>query len=173
MRDDLIKKMDTFDVQLKEFEKMLDIGSKTARVNQLQLAMSAPSFWDNQKEANRTVEELKILKDDVDAWSALAARLSDVRELLEVSDSSLDEELHKEAVSLQAEFERFRLRMLFKGKFDAANAIIEINSGAGGTEACDWAQMLLRMYLRWAEARRFPARIIEARRPEKKTSGLP
>jgi peptide chain release factor 2 len=128
--------------------------------------MSAPSFWDNQKGANRTVEELKILKDDVDAWSALSGRLSDVRELLELSDSSLDEELHKEVAFLSTELERFRLRMLFRGKFDAANAIIEINSGAGGTEACDWAQMLLRMYTRWAENKRFSARIIDEVRGE-------
>lgn len=151
MSDEQTKKINIFEKEVTEFKGILDIDKKKEEIAGLQLKMSQNSFWKNQKEANLSVERLKNLKYYVDTWSLLSEKINDLKDLLQIADNSYQKELIKEFKSLEKFLEKFRLQVLLSGKFDDSNAILEINSGAGGTEACDWAQILFRMYFRWAE----------------------
>ncbi len=147
--------------EISEFKKILNIEGKRAEIDRLQVKMSESSFWDNPKEASATVARLKLLKDDVEGWDELNQRVSDIEELLQVAEPSDLKEVEEELKALEEAVSIFRLRVLLQGKFDASDAIVEINAGAGGTEACDWVQMLFRMYVRWAEKRRFKVKVID------------
>ncbi len=131
----------------------IDLDAKENRLLKLEKEMENPDFWSRQSSAAKKMQEMKALKDITARWKNLSKSVDDSLQLLDMAkeDKSLLEELEKEAANLQKEKESLELLLLFSGKFDMNNAILEINSGAGGTEACDWAGMLLRMYMRWAE----------------------
>ena len=127
--------------------------------------MSEPGFWDRQAEAHRIVAALKRAKRVVEDWSARDAALSQLAELLELAEAEGDERLltdvarELEAIEVQiAELER---HSLLSGEHDALGAMVTIHPGAGGTESQDWADMLLRMYVRWAERRGYRARVLD------------
>jgi peptide chain release factor 2 len=111
------------------------------------------------------MQELNRLKETVEPWYELRSRLSDLRELVELAqeegDESVAESIREDMHSIRKQFEDLEFRALLSGPHDASNAILEINSGAGGTESCDWAAMLLRMYLRWAEHRGYQTEITD------------
>lgn len=114
-----------------------------------------PGFWDDQARAARTMTELSRLEDDVNSHKDLASKLEDSQVLRQLHLEESDTGSHIEAVALldelEEELDRLEIRALLSGDHDEANAIASINAGEGGTESCDWASMLLRMYLRWAE----------------------
>jgi peptide chain release factor 2 len=101
------------------------------------------------------------LRDEVEGWRKLDARVHEMLELAELEDASLDAELESETKAIEAELKTRELRTLLSGPYDAGNALLTINSGAGGTDSQDWAGMLERMYLRWAERRGFGADILD------------
>lgn len=116
--------------------------------------MAAADFWDCQSEAQTTVERLKILKKVVEPWHHADRACADLVEFLDMVDENQIESLKDLAVDVQKvrqEVENLEFQRLFTDPFDPNNAIISINAGAGGTEACDWAQMLFRMYTRYCE----------------------
>jgi peptide chain release factor 2 len=117
--------------------------------------MGEPGFWDRQEEAKGTIERLKTAKAVVEPWTGFERRVEDAAVLLslaeEASDAASLTEVETEATSLEEELERLELRALLSGPHDAKGAFLQVQAGAGGTEACDWAAMLLRMYARWAE----------------------
>ncbi|MFH1504694.1 MAG: peptide chain release factor 2 [Candidatus Omnitrophota bacterium] len=151
--------------EIKELSKLLKIEEKRPQVHKLQLRISEPEFWDGT-EFSQVIIELKALKGNIDDWDNLNIQLRDLKELFSIQDKELLSEISSEAQKLKNGCERLRLEVLFSGKFDNANAIIEINSGAGGTEACDWAGMLFRMYFRWAEDRKFKFKVLNEVRGE-------
>jgi len=146
--------------------QLLKIEKKRSKIEDLQKKMSDPTFWEDQKTASLVVSELKDLKSDVDDYNDLDKRCRDLEELLSLDDVSLEEDIVFEVKKLRDDSEKIRLRILFSGKFDNTNVILEINSGAGGTEACDWAQMLFRMYFRWAEDKGFKFKVLNEVRAE-------
>ncbi len=105
------------------------------------------------------MKQLAELREESESWSILQKRVKDAIELAELGDSSLQVELEQEADWISKEISRREIDVLLAGKYDRGNAILEISSGAGGTESQDWAQMLERMYLRWAEKRDFKTEI--------------
>jgi peptide chain release factor 2 len=105
------------------------------------------------------MKQLSELREDVEEWTSLQKRIKDAIELAELGDSALLPELEGEAAAIEDEVSRREIDVLLSGKYDRGNAILEISSGAGGTESQDWAQMLERMYLRWAEKRGFETEI--------------
>jgi peptide chain release factor 2 len=117
--------------------------------------MSSPGFWDNQEAAQKLVGEFKALKSVLDPTDAMLRRFSDARELLEMARAENDEgtvgEIDRDLRSAEPELEKLELNALLAGKYDAHNAYFIIQAGQGGTEAQDWAEMLLRMYLRYFE----------------------
>lgn len=126
--------------------------------------MSQPNFWDRPQEAQSVVEKLKILKKVVDPWKKGHRDVADVAELL----GMLDENQGEEIADIRAEIERLirevdnlEFQRLLSGPNDSRSAILSLNAGAGGTESCDWAEMLLRMYLRWAEKHDYKMQIVD------------
>lgn len=117
--------------------------------------MSAPNFWDNQESAQKVVAQLKTLKAVIVPITELSAQIEDLRTLhdlgAEVGDAETLNEAAAEAEKLAADLDRLELRTMLAGPHDAGNCYVAIHAGAGGTESCDWAEMLLRMYLRYFE----------------------
>jgi peptide chain release factor 2 len=130
--------------------------------------MSAAGFWDNPEKAQQTINQTKplnnLLKPYKDLWSA-AEDLTALCELAE-EDDSLEAELEPTLARMEGDLDAFELQAILDGAQDASNAYLKIQAGTGGTEACDWAQMLLRMYTRWAERHGFTAELIDEDRNE-------
>jgi peptide chain release factor 2 len=120
-------------------------------------------FWKDNKRAVETSEELAGLKHEVDFWENLDKETKDIEELYELSqeDKNIQKEIEKKLENLEKKFKDAEIKALFSGKYDNRNAIVSIYSGAGGTEAQDWANMLLRMYSRYAENHKLKSRLID------------
>ena len=127
--------------------------------------MAAPGFWDRPDDAQRTVAALKRSRRTVEDWSARDKAISHLAELLELAESegdeSLLEELSKELAKVEAEVGDLELRSLLSGEHDRLGALVSIHPGAGGTESQDWAQMLFRMYMRWAERHGYATNVLD------------
>jgi peptide chain release factor 2 len=115
--------------------------------------MGEPTFWDNQDQAKKVINLLKPLNALIKPYQELDAALADIGALGELSDEdpSLEPELDRELSKALSRLDSFELKAMLSGPADANNAFLRIQAGAGGTDACDWAQMLMRMYMRWAE----------------------
>jgi peptide chain release factor 2 len=127
--------------------------------------MADPGFWNDQEQAREVIEEAKALKTWVEPYEKLAARVTSALELEEMlaaePDEDMEQELEGETEQLDAELGAFELRSLLRGEADHRDAQVEIAAGAGGTEAQDWAQMLMRMYTRWAERKGFSVDVLD------------
>jgi peptide chain release factor 2 len=127
--------------------------------------MGASDFWNSQEHAQSVVQQVKALKNWVEPFEALVGRVASARELAELLDAEpdpeMDSELAAEVERVGPELEEFRLRSLLSHPDDFRDAQLEISAGAGGTEAQDWAQMLMRMYIRWGERRKYKVEILE------------
>lgn len=136
-----------------------------SRIEALGLEAARPDLWEDHERAEKLLREKSSLERDVAQIDRLAEMLDDVEILLELADEADDASTRKEAAEKLAEAEEelaeTELRCLLGGEHDASNAIVSINSGAGGTDAADWAEMLLRMYLRWAERHHFESEILD------------
>lgn len=127
--------------------------------------MADAAFWNDQAAAQATVQEVKTLKNWVEPHDGLQQRVADARELEELlalePDPAMEADATREAEAIRDEAEAFELRSLLQGKDDFRDAQVEISAGAGGTEAQDWAQMLMRMYTRWAERKGYAVEILD------------
>ena len=125
-----------------------------------------PGFWDNPQQAQQDMRRLAELRDTVESWQSFQSRVQSLLELVQIAqeegDTSLEEALDEEAHTLESELRRLELDVVFSGEYDNRTAILALHAGAGGTESQDWAQMLLRMYLRWAERKGFKGRILDS-----------
>jgi peptide chain release factor 2 len=115
--------------------------------------MARPNFWDSQEKAQQTIQQLKPLNALLNPYEALESGALDLQALAELSeeDAGLEGELDEELLKIEKRLDDFEARAMLSGPQDASNAYLKIQAGTGGTEACDWAQMLMRMYTRWAE----------------------
>lgn len=127
--------------------------------------MANATFWENKEKAQETVKKLKTLKEVTTPLKELQESFNDIMELTELIEKEHDEEFEEEIVSELKQFtrklERFELRTMLSGPDDSRNAYLSIHAGAGGTESCDWASMLLRMYCRWAEKNGYSYELLE------------
>ncbi|HSW44968.1 MAG TPA: peptide chain release factor 2 [Phycisphaerae bacterium] len=139
----------------------LDFPTKLSRRQELDKIMSQPGFWDNQEKARETVSELKSLKSMIEPIEAAVRRAEDAQALLELAreagDADTFAEVDRELLALQEQINRVELMALLSGKNDTFDCFFSIQAGAGGTEACDWAEMLFRMYLRYFERNGYTA----------------
>ncbi len=144
----------------------LRVDDSRARLPQLETELARPDLWDDQDAAQAIQREFAAVSDDLRRYDSLAGRLDDASTLAELAreegDESQEPEIAETISSLQRELDDLELRALFVGEYDERDAICEINSGAGGTDAEDWAEMLLRMYSRWAERKGFEVELDEA-----------
>lgn len=127
--------------------------------------MEDPGFWDNPDTANAKMRELKSLKDVAETYDGLAVKYDDIETLIEMGyeeeDAELIPEIRSELDSFIEVLEGIRIGTLLSGEFDKNNAILKLNAGAGGTESCDWASMLYRMYTRWAEKKGYSLEVLD------------
>ena len=128
--------------------------------------MEAPDFWDDAEKASADMKELKDLKSIVERADALSMAYDDIMTLIEMGNEEADEslvpEVENEFVQFQKEFEDLRITTMLTGEHDAENAILTLHAGAGGTESCDWASMLCRMYEKWADKRGFTVEVLDS-----------
>jgi peptide chain release factor 2 len=134
----------------------------TRRRAELEEAMGAPGFWDDQGEAARISTEQARIARKLERYERLQREYEDATELLALGDGDLGAEIDELVGSLELELGRLQEDALFTGKYDAGDAILEIHAGTGGTDAQDWAEMLLRMYERWLSNRGFAVELLEA-----------
>ncbi len=130
--------------------------------------MSQSNFWDKPTEAQTTISQLKALKRLIDPWKKVNQEASELRELMTMvgEDEKSLAELESQFQKIERETGLLEFQRLLSDPFDPNAAIVNINAGAGGTESCDWAQMLMRMYLRWAEVRQFEVQIVDLQQGE-------
>jgi peptide chain release factor 2 len=135
-----------------------------ARADELEREMGAPGFWDDQERAARTSAEHARATKKLETYETLARDVEDLEPLAEMADEEpeLAGELEEQIASAERRLEVLELERLFSGTYDAGDALVTVNAGAGGTDAQDWAEMVLRMEMRWAEKRGFDVELLEA-----------
>lgn len=142
-----------------------EIDSKQETLEKLQKETSSPDFWNDNAAAQKTLQEITRLNDWIEHWKKLDKKYQDLNSLIELAESEKDDTLEAifdvDIENLDKEISDLEFKNMLKEKEDECDAILTINSGAGGTEAQDWAEMLLRMYLRYAEKQRFDAHLID------------
>ena len=150
-------------INLRNSGGFFDLPAKQESIKKLQDQMSQAGFWDNQDSANKVLRDLKYLRSIVEPLDDNARKINDLRELAELSsgDDELLNQLAGELTKLEKDVNDLETKSLLSGEFDNSNAILSINAGAGGTESCDWSNMLLRMYMRWADAKGFKVESID------------
>jgi peptide chain release factor 2 len=146
-----------------EARAYLRIDTQRARLVELEERAARPDLWDDQEAARKVTSELAGVRDDVELVDRLDGQVDDLDTLYELareeSDESVVPEIETGLDALRAELDRLELRALFTGEYDERDAICQVSSGAGGTDAQDWAQMLLRMFTRWAERKGFAVEV--------------
>jgi peptide chain release factor 2 len=142
-----------------------DLSGKANELAALDERASAPDLWNDSREAKRVLRTADGLREELGAWTGLIERADDLAELAELaagaSDPELESGVEAEYAAVEAVYQRMRTSLLFSGEYDDSDAFVSISAGAGGTEATDWAEMLLRMYLRWCERRGFATEIVD------------
>lgn len=131
--------------------------------------MAAESFWNNREQAQKIIDEAGTIRKKIDPLISSEKKLEDLKVMMELAEAEppaaqadLEKGLTADAQALSSELEKFELQILLSGPHDKSNAILSINAGAGGTESCDWANMLLRMYQRWCESRGWTVEVTDA-----------
>lgn len=158
------------DLQKRVFEawKVLDLDARKIEVAALEQETTDPDFWKDPERARKESQKLSELKEEVEGWSVLAASVKDLSELVDIAeqerDASVLRDAETQAADLEREYRNLEFSMLFSGPHDASNAVVGIHAGAGGTDAQDWAEMLLRMYLRYAEQRGWKTAVLDESR---------
>ncbi|MCI5639860.1 MAG: peptide chain release factor 2 [Lachnospiraceae bacterium] len=157
--------LSNYDKPLLEMGNSLDLANKKDRVEELDKTMEEPGFWDDPEYSTKIVQESKKLKTVIERFEALESSRDDILTLIEIaeeeSDASLLEEVETSFHEFEQEYESLRIETLLSGEYDRDNAILTLHAGAGGTESCDWASMLCRMYQRWAEKKGFQVEMLD------------
>jgi len=159
MLEDLKPILNDLGEKLDQMRISLEIPAKEEKIAELEYKMGEPSFWDDAAAAQKLNQELADLKGGVDTYRDLMAKYEDAETLYEMgieeNDASMEADIRAELTLISEGLETLQLEVLLSGEYDANDAILTLHAGAGGTEAQDWTQMLLRMYGRWAERHGF------------------
>ncbi len=163
--ENLIKNINELREKLKKTWVLLDVDGQLNRIRDLKRKMSTPDFWNNQKEAVAISKEAEDLEKETTRWSELKNEVRYLEEFVAVAqrenDMSVEGEVREKYEELLKQFEELEFYVLFSGRYDKNNVILSIHAGTGGVDAQDWAQILERMYLRFAEKMDFKVEIID------------
>lgn len=144
---------------------LFEIDALKEEIKNLEEKTYRPDFWDDPQKAQEVMQRLNMLKEKVESYEGLYREYTDLLALIELAEDEQEEDLIKEilqdAEKFKKDFEKLRLKSLLKGKYDKNNAILSLHAGAGGTEAQDWVEMLLRMYTRWAEDKGYRVKVLD------------
>ena len=159
MLEELKPRLSELSEKLDQMEASLEVSRKEEKIAELEYKMGEPTFWDDAEAAQKINQELADLKGSVDKYKTLREKYDDAATLLEMGleekDESMEADVKAELDAIADGLEALQLEVLLSAPYDANNAILTLHAGAGGTEAQDWTQMLLRMYGRWAERHGF------------------
>ncbi|MCX7781749.1 MAG: peptide chain release factor 2 [Negativicutes bacterium] len=163
--EDLRRDIDGIGEKIRAIRGSLDVAGKEEKIAKLEHEISEPGFWDEPVKAQQVMQELTGLKDSVASYYNLEKRYQDTAALWELGVEEQDESVYPEVAdalkALSKDVEHLELTLMLSGEYDANNAILTIHAGAGGTEAQDWAQMLLRMFVRWAEKNGYKVEMLD------------
>jgi len=144
---------------------VFDIAGKAKQIETLEAESGQPDFWNDQREAQEKMRRLSELREEVGTWQGVDRRVKDALDLIEMAaeeeDDSLLAELTEEVDALTSLLEKLEFQLVLSGPHDKDAALLSIHAGAGGTESQDWTEMLMRMYLRWAEANGYKATLVD------------
>ena len=164
--DNMKSEIQTYQIPLQEVSASLDLENKEKRIEELEMEMQSPNFWDDPEISNKKMKESKNLKDTVDTMHGLLNQYRDILELIEMgyeeNDPAIIPDIQAELDHFKSTFEEIRINTLFSEEYDHNNAILKLNAGAGGTESCDWCAMLFRMYSRWVERKGLSLEILDS-----------
>jgi peptide chain release factor 2 len=149
------KQADELEAQISRALKQLGIAELSARLTTLKDAAGQPDFWDDSAKAQEVMKQIAVLEARTGPWLELQRGIAEVSEMLALQDASLAVELEQQLAEIAAKFDELKEELKFNGPYDEYNAIVSIYAGAGGTDAQDWTQMLLRMYTRYFEKNRW------------------
>ncbi|NES18841.1 MAG: peptide chain release factor 2 [Symploca sp. SIO3E6] len=162
---DIKREVETLSERLGKTQDYLDVAAVNAKIQDLEQQAAQPDFWDEQNTAQQILQELNELKSNLEQYQQWQVSLEDAKAVIELLELETDEGLLAEAetnlTQLNQELDRWELEQLLSGSYDAKGAVLTINAGAGGTDAQDWAEMLLRMYNRWGEKRGYKVHLAE------------
>ena len=163
--DAMKSELQTYVSPLAEVKDSLNLEVKEQRAKELDREMQEPGFWDNPDVSNRKMKEFKMLQDTIKTYAELESAVEDIGLLIQMAYEENDEdmvaEIRSELDEFIAKFEKIRISTLLSDEYDGNNAILRLNAGAGGTESCDWASMLYRMYVRWAERKGLTVEVLD------------
>ncbi|MFO8100821.1 MAG: peptide chain release factor 2 [Dehalococcoidia bacterium] len=163
--EELKSKLEELKLRIDRMKEHLDISGKEAELARIEKESGRPDFWQDQTAARKTMRRMAHIKSTIESWHELAGKCNNLIDLLnlaiEEDDSSIETESAAELAEIERLVEDIEFQETLGGKYDSRNAVLAIHAGAGGTESQDWAEMLLRMYLRWFEKRKFKAEVID------------
>jgi peptide chain release factor 2 len=144
---------------------VFDLASKATRINQLEDESMAPDFWNDNRKAQAQMQQMNALREEVSTWEEIATQLNDLHALAELLEEEPDREMQDEVaqslVPLEEQIKKLQFALMLNGEHDEKNALLSIHAGSGGVDAQDWAEMMLRMYLRWAERHHFKTEVYD------------
>ena len=150
---------------LEELRLSLELDKKEKIIQELEAEMEAGDFWSDAEKAQEITKRLKGLKDTMASFHELTEAVDDIATMIEMgneeNDASLIPEIKEMLDAFEASFDKMKIQTLFSGEYDSDNAIVTLHAGAGGTESCDWAGMLYRMYTKWAESHGFKTEVLD------------
>lgn len=165
--ENLLKNLEELREQVIKTTELLKLEGRRSEAQGLERQMNEKNFWSDSEKAKIVSQRAADLRDEINKWDELIKEITELEELTAVAqkeketDDSLSDELHDRFNDLTKEFMQLEFLVLFSGKYDASNAIISIHAGTGGVDAQDWAQLLERMYLRFAESKKWLTAIVE------------
>ena len=150
---------------MEELRLSLELDKKEKIIQELEAEMEAGDFWSDAEKAQEITKRLKGLKDTMVSFHELTEAMDDIATMIEMgheeNDASLIPEIKEMLDEFEASFQNMKIQTLFSGEYDRDNAIVTLHAGAGGTESCDWAGMLYRMYTKWAESHGFKTEVLD------------
>jgi peptide chain release factor 2 len=165
MLEDVQNSLERIREGLKNKAERLNLAGKREKLEELENQANAPDLWNDSAFAQQVMQRLAAARDAVAPFDTIDKRAADLIELVDMArmedDADLARDIESDFAGLQSEYETLERQLLFAGEYDANNAILSVNAGAGGTEAQDWTQMLVRAYLRWAQQHNFSVEVLE------------
>ncbi|MFZ5948173.1 MAG: peptide chain release factor 2 [Stygiobacter sp.] len=165
MFEEQLKRVRDYETKINNLRGYLKLDEKESEIKSIQEKSEDPNFWNDQRTAQSLLQKSKSLQVWVDEWNKINSQLKNLLDYIELAEAEQDEnlliEIDNEIQNLEKAYSEFELKSMLSGKDDDKNCILTIHSGAGGTEAQDWAQMLMRMYLRWGEQNSYKMNLID------------
>ncbi len=158
---ELIDKIDKLKQEVSKSSQVLDIDGLLKKVNSLEQDSQKDDFWNDSYNAQSVMKQISSLHQRIDPWQELESALTEIYELAKLNDNSIRVEITSSLKQLSLKYAELKKELVFNGTFDDHDAILSIYAGAGGTDAQDWAKMLLRMYARWVESKGGKLEIVE------------